>query len=118
MKFQPHLWCLVLAVMAMPVLSATLETLHYVVEVTSQCEEGNVSCDNVTYVGHAKESGKLIALKGETLHMMCKDGKTPCRFLGYHFFNGNTEYQVLENGILRVVQDSKVILEERGQWKH
>lgn len=118
MKFQRFLGCTFLALMAMPAFSATLETPRYVIEVTPQCEEGNVSCDNVTYVGRAKESGKLIALKGETLHMMCQDGKTPCRFLGYHFVNGNTEYQVLENGILRVVQNAKVILEERGQWQH
>lgn len=103
---------------AVSALGATLETPHYSIEVTSQCAEGNVTCDDVTYAGRSKDSGKLIALKGSSLHMKCQDGQTPCRFLGYHFFNGDTEYQVLDNGILRVMQGDKVIVEERGQWAH
>lgn len=99
-------------------LAETLTTKNYIVTVNNNCEEGNVTCDNVTYQGISKQTGKAITLKGSTKHSMCADGVTPCRFLGYEFKNGNVTYLVLESGLLQVFQgESEVLLEEQGEWK-
>jgi hypothetical protein len=94
--------------------SSTLTTPSFVIEIKVNCAEGNVTCDNVTYVGTSKKSGKSITLRGRTKHSMCADGVTPCGFQGYEFRNGATYYRVLEDGSLLVTQGEKVVLEEKG----
>jgi hypothetical protein len=99
-------------------LAGTLTTENYVVTVQNNCEEGSVTCDNVTYHGISKQTGKAITLKGSTKHAMCADGVTPCRFLGYEFKNGNVTYLVLESGLVQVFKgESEVLLEEQGNWE-
>lgn len=99
-------------------LAATLTTKNYVVNIATNCEEGTVTCDNVTYRGISKQTGKAITLKGSTKHTTCADGITPCRFLGYEFKSGNITYLVLESGLLQVFKGkSEVLLEEQGKWK-
>jgi hypothetical protein len=99
-------------------LAGTLSTKNYVVTVANNCEEGSVTCNNVTYHGISKRTGKAITLKGSTKHTMCADGVTPCRFLGYEFKNGNVTYLVLESGLLQVFKgESEVLLEEQGKWE-
>jgi hypothetical protein len=98
--------------------AGTLTTKNYIVEITRNCEEGVVSCDNVTYRGISKQTGKAITLTGSTKHTTCADGITPCRFLGYEFKSDNITYLVLESGILQVLKGKyKMLLEERGDWK-
>jgi hypothetical protein len=97
--------------------AATLTTPSFIVEVTVNCEEGNVTCDDVGYVGTSKKTGKRIKLHGKTMHTLCADGVTPCRFLGYEFRNGKTRYQVLDDGTLLVVQGKKTLLNEKGEWQ-
>lgn len=94
--------------------AGTLRTPSFVVVIKSNCAEGNVTCDNVTYTGTSKKTGKSIRLRGKTLHTW-KDG-VPNRFLGYEFKNGNTHYEVLEDGSLVVTLGTKVILSEHGEW--
>ena len=97
----------------------TLTTENYVVTISQNCEEGNVTCDDVTYHGVSKKTGKAITLKGTTIHTKCADGETPCRFLGYEFKNGDITYVVLESGLLQVIKGkSKILLEEKGEWKY
>jgi len=97
----------------------TLTTASYVVTISRNCAEGNVTCDDVTYHGVSKKTGKAIKLKGTTKHTTCADGVTPCRFLGYEFKNGDITYVVLESGLLQVIKGkSKVLLEEKGEWKY
>jgi hypothetical protein len=99
-------------------LVAELTTKNYVVNISTNCEEGPVTCDNVTYRGLSKQTGKAITLKGSTKHTMCADGITPCRSLGYEFKSGNITYLVLDSGVLQVLKDkSEVLLEEQGKWK-
>ena len=69
----------------------TLTTASFVVDISRHCEAGNVTCDQVSDVGVSKKSGNRIALKGKSLHAMCADGVTPCRFLGYRFRNESTD---------------------------
>lgn len=97
---------------------ALLMTANYVVHVTQNCAEGNVTCDDVTYIGQSKKSGRSITLTGHTLHRMCADGVTPCEFLGYEFKNGHVTYSVLASGMLCVKQDGRLILHEQGTWRY
>jgi hypothetical protein len=99
-------------------LAETLTTNNYVVTITKNCEEGNVTCDDITYRGISKQTGEAITLKGSTKHTKCADGMTPCKFIGYEFKNGNITYLVLESGLLQVFQgESEVLLEEQGKWE-
>ena len=97
----------------------TLTTTNYVVTISQNCKEGNVTCDNVTYHGVSKKTGRGITLKGTTKHTKCADGVTPCRFLGYEFKSGNITYLVLESGLLQVWRGkSEVLVDEKGEWKY
>lgn len=97
-------------------LADTLNTPSFTVTIEVKCEEGNVTCDDVGYLGVSKKTGSSISLKGKTIHTKCKDG-SPCRFLGYEFRSGNTFYRVLEEGRLEVSRDNKVLVDETGDWK-
>jgi hypothetical protein len=97
--------------------ASTLTTPSYTIQIKVNCEEGNVTCDNVTYVGTSKKTGQSITLRGKTKHAMCADGVTPCHFQGYEFWNGKTYYRVLEDGSLLVMQGKKVLLQEKGSWE-
>jgi hypothetical protein len=97
---------------------STLITENHVVTITVNCEEGNVTCDDVTYHGVSRISGAETTLRGATMHTSCADGVTPCRFLGYEFTHGARTYRVYETGLLQVSGDrSKVLSEERGTWR-
>jgi len=99
--------------------AATLETDNYKVTITNHCEEGSVSCGKVSYQGTSKRSGSSISLQGRTLHQTCADGISPCRFLGYHFKNGNINYYVYESGLLQVVREpQEILIEEQGSWSY
>lgn len=94
-----------------------LLTKNYRIVVDRRCSEGNVICDNVTYLGINRKSGKSIKLIGSTWHHMCPDGITPCHFLGYVFKNGNITYYVGGDATLKITQGNKVLLEEKEIWK-
>ncbi|MBF2028162.1 MAG: hypothetical protein IGS48_15585 [Oscillatoriales cyanobacterium C42_A2020_001] len=98
-------------------IAETLQTRNFRVTVTRNCAEGSVTCNDVTYVGRNRRTGESIRLRGKTLHTLCQDGVTPCRFLGYEFRNGVYRYLVTEDGTLRVYQGQKLILNERGTWQ-
>ncbi len=92
-----------------------LVTPNYAVTVIG-CKEGSVSCDDARYIGVSRKSGKVLTLKGRTLHTLGADGVTPSRFLGYEFRNGNTVYRVSQEGVLDVRQGEKVVVSEKGKW--
>ena len=62
--------------------ATTLTTDHFAVTISQHCEEGAVTCDDVSYSGVNRKTGKEIHLTGSTWHTTCADGVTPCRFLG------------------------------------
>ena len=107
----------VLCVFASPLwaASSTLTTPSYVVTIETHCQEGDVTCNNVSYHGVSKKTGKAINLKGKTMHTSCRNGD-PCRFLGYEFKSGNILYRVFEEGSLEVTQKGKTLLQENGKW--
>ncbi len=97
--------------------SNVLLTPGFRVEVERHCPEGTVVCDQVSYFGQDRRSGASLRLTGSTSHRLCADGVTPCQFLGYSFRNGNVVYEVSGEGLLRVLQGGKVLLEEQGTWQ-
>lgn len=94
-----------------------LVTNSYTVILRSLCEEGEVTCDQVEYQGVSHKTGASITLMGKTIHSLCADKLTPCRFLGYEFKNGNVSYTVTDSGILRVTQGEKLLLQQQGEWQ-
>lgn len=94
-----------------------LDTPGYTVRLEIRCDEGEVSCDRVTYTGTSRRSGAAITLPGATWHTPCADGVTPCRFQGWQFRHGATVYRVTEGGRLIVTQGTKALVEEQGTWR-
>ena len=94
----------------------TLDTPGYKVTITQNCEEGNVTCDDVRYTGTSKKSGKAITLRGKTMHSTCRDGVTPCAFQGYVFRSGRVTYTVHADGRLVVTEGKKTLVNQRGTW--
>lgn len=94
-----------------------LETPSFLVQIDVRCAEGNVTCDDVIYTGTSRKTGKSISVKGRTMHSMCADGVTPCRFQGYTFDNGKINYTVFEDGTLVVMNGKKTLVSEKGEWK-
>lgn len=94
-----------------------LDTPGYTVRLEIGCNEGEVTCDRVTYTGTSRKSGAAITLRGGTWHTPCADGVTPCRFQGWQFRRGSTVYRVTDSGWLSVTQGSKLLLEEQGTWR-
>jgi hypothetical protein len=96
----------------------TLQTKNFEVDIIRNCAEGEVTCDNVSYMGTNRKTGDSISLTGKTLHQLCADGVTPCHFLGYEFNNGNYRYLVTSDGTLQVYRGSELILSEQGTWQN
>ncbi len=96
--------------------ASTLVTQDYIVTISQNCVEGDVDCDNVTYYGVNTNTGASLDLQGRTVHAPCTDGITPCRFMGYEFFNGAYRYFVAQNGTLQIFQNGQRILEQSGYW--
>ncbi|MBD1843607.1 hypothetical protein H6F89_09395 [Cyanobacteria bacterium FACHB-63] len=95
----------------------TLLTRDFQIFVNAECAEGNVTCNNVNYVGTNLHTGATLQLKGRTLHTTCADGVTPCRFLGYEFRNGDYSYTVTEAGRLIVRKGERTLLNQAGTWE-
>jgi hypothetical protein len=95
----------------------TLTTASFSVQIRVNCAEGNVVCDDVGYEGTNRRTGQSLVLRGKTLHSLCADGVTPCRFLGYEFRNGRFRYVVYDSGSLRVTRGNKVLVDETGEWQ-
>lgn len=93
-----------------------LDTPSFTITIVSKCAEGEVTCNNVSYVGTSKKSSQTITLTGSTLHTGSKSN--PGRFLGYRFKNKDVVYDVTEDGLLRVTRGKQVLVEEQGQWKN
>ncbi|MDB5934973.1 MAG: hypothetical protein JWQ01_2317 [Massilia sp.] len=94
----------------------TLETPSFLITIEVRCAEGNVTCDDVRYLGTSKKTGKSITLRGRTMHSKCADGVTPCQFQGYVFTSGRSSYTVTQGGELIVMQGEKTLVQEKGTW--
>ncbi|MEZ5457525.1 MAG: hypothetical protein R3F04_15700 [Lysobacteraceae bacterium] len=115
LRILRHVSCALCALMASPLPASTLQTANFTITIESQCAEGEVSCDEVRYLGRSKRTGASISLLGRTLHSACKDG-SPCQFQGYEFRSSTVVYRVFEDGLLEVSDGDRVLVNERGEW--
>lgn len=92
------------------------ETKNFLIKLQTNCEEGNVSCDDISYTGIRKSDGATIHLKGKTLNRSCE--KSTCDVYGYEFKNGSYIYKIYGRApeSLTVQKDNKVILYEEGKF--
>ncbi|GHF99403.1 hypothetical protein GCM10017783_09290 [Deinococcus piscis] len=96
----------------------TFITPTYRVTVTPQCAEGSVTCNDVSYLGQNRRTGQSLRLRGRTEHVLCADGVTPCRFVGYVFQNGSYRYAINEDqSTLNIWRGHTLIWSEVGQWQ-
>jgi hypothetical protein len=97
-----------------------LDTKDFVITISWSCPEGNVTWDDVSYVGVNKKSGASIQLKGETWHAYSPDG-TPSHFQGFQFKNGDVTYQVRDEGregrLMVFRGETEVLVNESGTWR-
>ncbi len=96
-----------------PVSAETFRTRSFSIDIQVNCAEGNVTCNDVTYVGTNLQTGKAIRLKGKTIHTWGADG-VPHRFIGYEFRNREYVYRVTDDRKLEVYRRDKLILTEQG----
>jgi hypothetical protein len=87
----------------------TIRTKNFEIKITRHCEEGNISCDRVTYVGKSLRTGKSISLTGKTLNR-----SQSYTFLGYEFRNGIYTYFISNHNVLMIYKGGRVILREEG----
>lgn len=88
----------------------TIKTKDFQIKITVNCAEGNLTCNNVTYVGRNIKTGKSIRLTGKKV----TSGKN-YNFVGYEFRNGEYTYFVTTSNVrLQVYKGKKLILEQQG----
>jgi hypothetical protein len=87
----------------------TVRTKNFEIKIIRHCEEGNVSCDRVTYIGRDLNTGKSIRLNGRTMN-----ANHSHTFLGYVFQNGAYTYEITRNNLLLVSRGDRIILREQG----
>ena len=93
-----------------------LVTKNYVIEIVS-CPEGNVSCKNVQFTIKELISKQKQTVIGETVHSLCKDGTTPCRFQGYQFSTTKEHFTLTTDGSLTIKKSDKTSTVEQGKWE-
>ena len=97
----------------------TLVTESYEITITPLCEEGVVVCDNVVFHSISNGKGEKLTIGGTTIHSLCADGITPCRFLGYQFTTSTQNYSVFETGEFQISnKEGTVLFKESGKWLH
>jgi hypothetical protein len=102
--------------------TSTFNTKSYSVQITTGCEEGELECQNITYVGTNLQTGKSIRLKGRDVVHHCPDdqgegpNKTICHHVGFEFSSGRYLYFVADSGYLEISRGKRVLLHEKGKW--
>jgi hypothetical protein len=94
----------------------TIRTKNFEIKIIRHCEQGNVRCDRVTYIGRDLNTGKSIRLNGRTIN-----AEQSYTFLGYIFRNGKYTYEITGNNLLLVRRGDRIMLREQGtaidDWK-
>jgi len=85
---------IIMVLIGLPSLSLAKSVSHFEgkifkADITYSCEEGNLTCDNVSLKSRKVKDNSSIVLKGETINTNCPD---VCDFRGYRFTNGKYEY--------------------------
>lgn len=101
-------------------LAATLTTETYRGVVKDNCEEGSVTCNDVQISIFVNANNTLKTTgTGKTIHTLCADRVTPCRFQGYELVDGAATIRLLERGTFEVILDQdKLVHSEEGKWEN
>lgn len=88
----------------------------YHVKIISDCQEGELTCDKITFDSRSKKSGKSIVLKGKTFNTDCPG---MCNFRGYQYKNGKYSYLLYSDDIeggwaFTITKNEKVIDTDKG----
>lgn len=83
----------------------TFETDDLWIKLINLCEEGELYCDKMVYIGLNKKTGDFITLTGKSVI-----SKRNYNFLYYEFINNDTKYLVKRDNFLEVWNNGKVIL--------
>ena len=115
MKKLGLVFCLLVSVLCAEPFNqkCTCENNTFCIKIIELCEEGDIACDKVAYIGLNKKNDEFITLKGRVVVDFKGD------FSGYLFENKGYTYSVAfdrvrENYIeLTIVKDHKVAQEMR-----
>jgi len=91
--------------------SGKYSTPTYEMSIEVSCVEGMISCDNVHMILNNKKTKESVSVIGSTLHTICADGATPCRFLGYKFQKDDLKYMII-NQRFTIHESKKEIVSE------
>jgi hypothetical protein len=89
-----------------------LNTTSFTIDIQKNCQEGEVTCDNISYTGTRKSDGSQIHLIGHTLN-----NKNTFDLYGYTFKNGDYTYSIyIQSAEFILEKNGKVIVAEKGEW--
>jgi len=98
--------------------SKILITENHEIVLNGKCDLGLFECDNITYKSIDKNNGNETFLTGSVL-MELDERNYIDMPVGYVFVNGGVEYQIMNSGLLKVIDNKnrKTLFEEKGKWK-
>ncbi len=97
----------------------TLTTDNFIIQVERGCEEGVVTCDTMKFIYSPIGASKKQGVIGKTVHSLCADGVTPCKFQGYEFLADGAKYFIHNSGVLEVTDsEGNQLLVEQGKWQY
>lgn len=85
----------------------TFENGTFWIKIIELCNEGDVSCDKVAYIGLNKQSGEFIALKGKAVKAF--------KYAGYEFANKGYTYHITRDNSLLIYKGDKLVQEMKLQ---
>ena len=85
----------------------TFENDKFWIKIIELCNEGDMSCDKVAYIGLNKQSGEFITLKGKAIKAF--------KYAGYEFANQGYTYEVTRDDLLLIYKGDKIVQEMKIQ---
>lgn len=83
----------------------TYQNEQFWIKILYLCQEGDIACDRIAYIGLNKNDGEYIMLKGKTLL------DENMNFKGYSFADDVYKYDILRNNLLYISKNDKIIRE-------
>jgi hypothetical protein len=115
--------CLVLwsALLASPPTLAdyqrVLTTPTRIIVLLVACQEGELDCQHVIYVGIDRVSGLVTQLKGTDWVRNCPRQDMPCQHVGFKFPSNDRNYYITDDGSLTIQSNAGApLITEHGKW--
>ncbi|WP_267226612.1 hypothetical protein [Dyella silvae] len=94
-----------------------LSTPARIVIVLVLCDEGEIDCPDVLYVGVDRASGEVTQLKGADWVRRCPRQNEPCQHIGFKFSSKSSDYYITDNGTLTIQSTrGEQLASEHGKW--